>query len=154
MARGDFTFSYSVRVRWAEVDRQGIVFNGHYLTFFDVGITEYFRAIGHPYPDALMKEGSDTFVVKASIEYHRPAHYDDMLDVLVRMGRIGRTSMQFLIELHRIEPDGADAHLVSGEVIYVNADAHTRKPAPVPAFLREAMVRFERVPPLSGQPAP
>jgi len=152
MARSDFTFSYPLRVRWAEVDRQGIVFNGHYLTFFDVGITEYFRAIGYPYPDALMQQGSDTFVVKASVEYHRPAHYDDMLDVLVRMGRIGRTSMQFLIEVHRTEPDGADAHLVSGEVVYVNADVQTRKPAPVPAFLREAMGRVERVPPLGGQP--
>lgn len=143
MPRNDFTFSHPLRVRWAEIDRQGIVFNGHYLTFFDVGITEYFRAIGYPYPDALLKENSDTFVVKASVEYHAPARYDDVLDVLVRMGRIGRTSMQFLIEIHR-----GDEHLVSGEVIYVNADAQTRKPAPVPGFLREAMTRFERVPPL------
>lgn len=39
-----YNFHYPLRVRWAEVDRQGIVFNGHYLTYFDVGITEYWRA--------------------------------------------------------------------------------------------------------------
>src|SRR4249920_1592175 len=133
MARSDFTFSHPLRVRWAEVDRQGIVFNGHYLTYFDVGITEYWRAIGYPYPDALLAQGSDTFAVKATIEYHAPARYDDLLEVLVRVGRIGRTSLQFLVEIHRDE-----AQLISGELIYVNTDAATRKPIPVPAFLREA----------------
>jgi acyl-CoA thioester hydrolase len=142
MARSDFAFSHPLRVRWAEVDRQDIVFNGHYLTYFDVGITEYWRAIGYPYPDALLAQGSDTFAVKATIEYHAPARYDDLLEVLVRVGRIGRTSLQFLVEIHRDE-----AQLISGELIYVNTDAATRKPIPVPAFLREAIVRFERVPP-------
>jgi acyl-CoA thioester hydrolase len=144
MARSDFTFSHPLRVRWAEVDRQGIVFNGHYLTYFDVGIIEYWRAIGHPYPDALLQEGNDTFAVKATIEYSASARYDDLLDVLVRVGRIGRTSLQFLLEIHR-----GEAQLVSGELIYVNADAGTRKPAPVPAFVREAILRFERVPPVT-----
>jgi acyl-CoA thioester hydrolase len=140
--RGDFAFFHSLRVRWAEVDRQGIVFNGHYLTYFDVGITEYWRAIGYPYPDALLKHGSDTFAVKATIEYKAPARYDDLLEVGVRVGRIGRTSLQFLLEIHR-----GDAQLISGELIYVNADADTRTPVPVPAFLREAITRFERVQP-------
>jgi len=144
VSRSDFVFSHGLRVRWAEVDRQGIVFNGHYLTYFDVGITEYWRAIGYPYPDALAQQGCDTFAVKATMEYQAPARYDDLLDVLVRVGRIGRSSMQFLLEIHR-----GDTQLIVGELIYVNADAETRKPSPVPAFLREAIARFERVPPAS-----
>ncbi len=144
MARSDFTFFHPLRVRWAEVDRQGIVFNAHYLTYFDVGITEYWRAIGFPYPDALLEQGSDTFAVKATIEYNAPARYDDLLEVLVRVGRIGRTSLQFLLEIHR-----GEAQLISGELIYVNADAGTRKPVPIPAFLRAAIARFERIPPVS-----
>jgi len=142
MARSDFTFSQPLRVRWAEVDRQGIVFNGNYLLYFDVGITEYWRAIGCPYPDALVRHGSDMFVKKASVEYHAPAGYDDVLDVCVRVGRIGRSSVQFLLEIHR-----GDEHLVDGEVIYVNADPTTRQSAVVPAFLREAIAGFERTPP-------
>jgi acyl-CoA thioester hydrolase len=145
MARSDFTFTHRLRVRWAEVDRQGIVFNGHYLTYFDVGFTEYWRAIGYPYPDALLAQGSDTFMKKAALEYHAPAQYDDELDVLVRVARIGRSSVQFLIEIYR-----GETHLIDGEVVYVNADPATRKPAPVPAFLREAIARFERVAPQSA----
>ena len=145
MPRSDFAFSHRLRVRWAEVDRQGIVFNGHYLTYFDVGIAEYWRRIGYPYPDALLAHGSDMFVKKATLEYHAAAQYDDELDVLVRVARIGRSSLRFLLEIHR-----GDEHLIDGEIVYVNADPATRKPAPVPGFLREAIGRFERVAPQSA----
>lgn len=142
MARSEFRLAHPMRVRWAEVDRQGIVFNGNYLLYFDVGITEYWRALGYPYPDGILQHGTDLFVKKATIEYHAPAVYDDQLDVLVRAARIGRSSVRFLLELHR-----ADSLLVSGELIYVNADPATRTSAPVPGFLREAMHRFERTTP-------
>jgi len=145
MAASEFTFSHSLRVRWAEVDRQGIVFNGHYLMYFDVGITEYWRALGYPYPDGLLQHGTDLYVKKASIEYHASAQYDDVLNVMVRVARIGRSSLQFLLEIHR----GAE-HLISGEVLYVNADPTTRKSQSVPEFLRQAIGNLERVPPESA----
>ena len=126
-----FRFFHMLRVRWAEVDRQDIVFNGHYLTYFDVAITEYWRAIGVPYPAITERWGSDLFVVKASVEYHAPAHYDDVLDVGVRVARIGTSSMTFILGIFR-----GDHHLIGGEVIYVNADPSTRKPSRVPDGLR------------------
>ena len=73
-----FSLIHPLRVRWAEVDMQGIVFNGHYLAYFDVGVTEYYRAIGHPYPGSFAGAGTDLFVKKAEIEYHAPAAYDDL----------------------------------------------------------------------------
>lgn len=145
MARMDYRFFHLLRVRWAEVDRQGIVFNGHYLTYFDIGVTEYWRAIGYPYPDGLAKHGSDLYVVKATIEYHASAVYDDMLDIGMRCARIGRSSMRFLPEIYR-----GEELLVSGELVYVNADPATKQSAPVPEFLREAIVAFERIPPAMG----
>ncbi len=147
MARSEFRFTHPLRVRWAEVDRQGIVFNGHYLTYFDVGITEYWRAIGYPYPDGLLAHGTDLYVKKATVEYHASAVYDDVLDVLVRVARIGRSSMQFLIEIHRTLNGAPGPHLISGEVIYVNADPASKTAAPVPAFLRAAIAQFEHTPP-------
>jgi acyl-CoA thioester hydrolase len=149
MPRSEFAFSHPLRVRWAEVDRQGIVFNGHYLTYFDVGITEYWRALGYPYPDGLLQHGTDLYVKKASVEYHASAQYDDVLDVMVRVARIGRSSLQFLLEIHR----GAE-HLISGEVLYVNADPASRKSTPVPGFLREAIGRLERTSPETASSAP
>jgi acyl-CoA thioester hydrolase len=142
MARADFRFSYSLRVRWAEVDKQDIVFNGHYLTYFDVGVTEYYRAIGKPYPDAILAEGSDLYAKKAEIEYHASALYDDIIDVCVRVARIGRSSFEFAIELYR-----ESELLVSGSLIYVNADPVTRKSAPLPVALTSAFRDFESLSP-------
>ena len=142
MAQEDFAFSHPLRVRWAEVDRQGIVFNGHYLAYFDVGITEYYRALGYPYPDGLVQMGTDLYVKKAEVEYHASAEFDDELDIAVRVSRLGRSSFDFEVEVFR------EAQcLVSGKVVYVNADPATRKSAPLPDFLREAIKRFERVAP-------
>src|ERR1039457_2711426 len=66
MAREHFTFCHTLRVRWAEVDKQGIVYNVNYFLYFDVGITEYWRAIGINYPDGIVKafgtEGLDDTV--------------------------------------------------------------------------------------------
>ena len=131
-ARAAFRFFHSLRVRWAEVDKQDIVFNGHYLTYFDVAITEYWRALGVPYPSITDRWGSDLFVVKAGIEYHAPAHYDDMLDIGIAIARIGNSSMRFVVGIFR-----GDEHLIGGELIYVNADPVTRKPVSVPQALRE-----------------
>lgn len=148
MARNDFRFFHRLRVRWAEVDRQGIVFNGHYLTYFDVGVTEYYRAIGLPYPEGLEQQGTDLFVKKAEIEYHAPAQYDDELDIGVRVPRLGRSSFEFLVEIFR----GADL-LVGGRLVYVNADPATRKASPVPEFLRAAIRSYEIIVPEEAKAA-
>jgi acyl-CoA thioester hydrolase len=143
MAREQYTFCHSLRVRWAEVDRQGIVFNGNYFLYFDVAITEYWRAIGIDYPDGIVKAyGTDLYAVKAGAEYHGSAEFDDMLDICGRTARLGRSSMQFLLEIWR-----GGEHLVSGELIYVNAVPATKKSAPLPESLRNAIVNFERIKP-------
>ena len=134
MERSDFRFCHQLRVRWAEVDRQDIVFNGH-----DVAITEYWRAVGVPYPAVTERWGTDLFVVKATVEYHGSAHYDQQLDIGVRVARIGTSSLVFALAIfHR------DTHLVSGEVIYVNAHPETRRPIPVTAELRALIAALER----------
>jgi acyl-CoA thioester hydrolase len=138
MPRADFHFIHPLRIRWAEVDKQGIVFNGHYLTYFDIGITEYWRALGFPYPEGLTSQGSDLYVKKATVEYHASAEYDDMIDIAARVARIGNSSMQFVLEIFR-----DNTLLVNGEVIYVNADPTTRKATSVPQKLREAIEKFE-----------
>lgn len=142
MPKQDFKFSHRLRVRWAEVDRQDIVFNGHYLTYFDIAMTEYLRALGFPYPDGLLEAGSDLFVVKAMVEYKASARFDEEIDVYCRVARIGRSSIQFIFEIHR-----GDDLLITGENIYVNADPKSKVSASVPDFLRTAITGFEIVDP-------
>jgi acyl-CoA thioester hydrolase len=127
-----------LRVRWSETDAQGIVFNGHYLTFFDIAITEYWRAIGLPYPAALEGTGVDLFAVKSTVEYLAPARYDDWIEVGCHAARIGRSSIAFDLAIWR------DAQpITKGEVVYVCADPAERRSVPVPDKLRQAIAAFE-----------
>lgn len=143
MAKTDFQHNMPLRVRWAEVDAQNIVFNGHYLLYTDICINEYWRALGMRYPDEVVKAfGIDLFVVKSTLEYHASARFDDQLEVCGRIGRIGHSSLQFIIEMHR-----GDEHLITGEVIYVCADVDTRKSVPVPQLMRERIAAYERLKP-------
>lgn len=142
MARSDFSFFHSLRVRWAEVDMQAIVFNGHYLTYFDVAFTEYWRATG--LPDVLQQAsaGQEMFARKATIEYHAPARFDDVLDIGVRCAALGRSSMRYLLEIYR-----GDERLVSGELVYVYADAAARRGVPVPQAWRDRLEALEKLAP-------
>lgn len=127
-----------LRVRWAETDAQGIVFNGHYLTFFDVAITEYWRACGMPYPAAFAGTGVDLFAVKATVEYLAPAHYDDWIVVGCRAARLGRSSITFALGIWR-----GDALITRGEVVYACADPTARRSITIPPALRSAIEALE-----------
>ena len=145
MPRADFVCMPRLRVRWAEVDMQKIVFNGHYLTYIDTAIAEYWREIGLPYPEGYVERyASDVYLRKATVEYLGSARYDDILEIGCRVARLGRTSMTFAFEIYR---EGEAAALVAAELVYVNADPATMKAAPLPDELRSRVVRYERVAP-------
>ena len=148
--KSDFTFFHRLRVRWSEVDMQKVVFNGNYFNYFDVAVFESWRAM----VDAGVKshgpalkatfEGwmHNIYVVKASAEYHGPAHWDDELDIGVRAARLGRSSMRTVVEIYR-----GDAHLISGELIYVYKDPVANAPTPLPDEFRQLVIQFEQVKP-------
>ncbi len=142
LTRDDFSFFHPLRVRWAEVDPQGIVFNGNYLTYADVAITEYFRALEVAYPADLQKDGGDFFAVKTLLEYLAPARFDDLLEIGVRVSRLGGSSIAFELGIWRGEDQ-----LTSGEVVNVHADPGSRKSLRLPDWLRERVRGFERIAP-------
>src|SRR2546425_9552427 len=79
MPRADFVCAPRLRVRWAEVDMQKIVFNGHYLTYIDTAIAEYWREIGLPYPHGYVERyASDVFLRKATVEYRSEEHTSEL----------------------------------------------------------------------------
>ncbi len=141
-SRSDFAFFHPLRVRWAEVDLQRVVFNGNYLLYFDVAFTEYWRHTGLPDPLAQQAAGAELFVRKAQIEYHGSAGFDDQLQIGVRCARLGRSSMAMALAIFR-----GDDHLIDGELVYVYADAHEKKSTPIPEAWRERIKAIERVSP-------
>ncbi len=138
MTRNEFRFFDRLRVRWSEIDSQKIVFNAHYLTYFDTAVAGYWRALALPYAQTMEYLGGDLFVRKATIEYERSARYDDVLDVGIRCARIGNSSLIFSAGVFR-----QDELLVSGELVYVFADPHTQSSKPVPQELRDVLQGFE-----------
>ncbi len=148
MGYEDYRHRIALRVRWAEADMQGVVFNGHYLTYCDVCLTEYWRAIGMRYPDDILKLGCDTYARKITIEYHAPALYDDELEVCGRAARLGRTSMSFSVGIFRRNESARS--LIDAELVYVNVDPATKRPAPWPESIRAAMRTYERVAPIEA----
>ena len=136
--RGNFRFSYRLRVRWSEVDLQKIVFNGHYLNYFDAAVADYWRALALPYHAGMERLGGDLYVRKASLEYLGSARFDDLLDVALRCEQVGNTSLRLRCAVFRSEK-----LLVTGELVYVFADPVTQSSKPVPPALREMLLDFE-----------
>jgi acyl-CoA thioester hydrolase len=137
-----FRFSHRLRVRWGECDMQGIVFNPHYMLYFDVAFTEYWRTIGMTYPDALVAEGVDNFMVAADLRYRDAGRFDDELDIFVRTEYLGTTSFRMAFCIRR-----GETVLVEGTGTYVVGDRVTRAPRPLPARLIKSVMEFETTPP-------
>jgi YbgC/YbaW family acyl-CoA thioester hydrolase len=136
--RSGFRCLERLRVRWAEVDMQQIVFNGHYLMYFDTAVAGYWRALALPYHETMTRLGGDLYVRKASLEYEGSARYDDLLDVGIRCARIGNTSMLLQAAVFR-----AEQRLVHGDLVYVFADPATQTARPVPQALRDILQAYE-----------
>ena len=136
--RQDFRFFHRLRVRWVEVDMQKIVFNAHYLMYFDTAISDYWRALALPYEESMQQLGGDLYVKKASIEYHGSARFDDQLDVALKCARIGNSSLVFTGAIFR-----GDELLISCELVYVFADPSSQTSRPVPDALRALLASFE-----------
>jgi YbgC/YbaW family acyl-CoA thioester hydrolase len=136
--RQQFRFSHRLRVRWAEVDMQRIVFNAHYLMYFDTAVSDYWRALALPYEATFVALQGDLYVKKATLEFHASARLDDQLEVALKCERIGNTSMFLRGAIFR-----GEEHLISCELVYVFADPVTQTSRPVPASLRDILLGYE-----------
>ena len=140
MAKEDFRFHFPLRVRWPECDAQGIAFNGVYLTWAEVAYAEYCRHLGFRLYKAAELNIFDTVTVKATIEYKAPALVDEVLDVWVRVVRMGNRSLTLEFEMYR---EGGDDLVATVEGIYATYDNQARKTYPIPDEVRRVFSHFE-----------
>ncbi|MGY3444482.1 MULTISPECIES: acyl-CoA thioesterase [unclassified Bradyrhizobium] len=131
--REDFWFHFPFRVRYSEVDAQAVVFNAHYLTYFDTAITEYFRALGYDYLGEVARTGVDFHTVKSVVEYKAPIRFDEDIEVCVRVARIGRSSINLALAIFA---KGSDDLRATGEIIWVATDQKTHQSVAVTEDLR------------------
>jgi acyl-CoA thioester hydrolase len=134
-----FRFSAQTRVGFSDTDAQGIVYYGRYLPYFDLARVEYHRNLGLLGMD--IGEEGEEFVMRAcTIEYLAPAVFDDLIEVYVRMARIGRTSVTYDFAAYRAKDD---LLMVTATQTLVLVDLDERKAAPIPNAYKEKIRAFE-----------
>jgi YbgC/YbaW family acyl-CoA thioester hydrolase len=138
MKREEFRFFHRLRVRWAEVDMQKIVFNAHYLMYVDTAVADYWRALAMPYEEAMHLLQGDLYARKATVEFHASARLDDRLDIGLKCSRIGTSSMLLNAAIFR-----GEELLITCELVYVFADPATQTSRPVPQAFRDMVMAFE-----------
>jgi acyl-CoA thioester hydrolase len=141
MARADFAFHHSFRVRWAEVDPQGIVFNARYLEYADVAISEYWRLVDWKshHPAAPLEFN----IRKATVLFEAPIKPDELISVMARTAAVGRTSMTQLVEIHGSNEANTDDLRATIELVSVHVDLTTHRPVALPDWLGPLFLKFD-----------
>ena len=132
MARADFAFHHRFRIRYAECDPQGVVFNSRYLEFADAAMSEFWRSRGL----SLSPSQFETHVAQALVQFMKPIRFDEEIDGLVRVDRFGRTSLTQHIELHAAGSEDLRARI---ELVHVHVDLATSQPKVIPQTVRQAL---------------
>jgi acyl-CoA thioester hydrolase len=133
-----FKYSALARVWFSDTDAQGIVYYGRYLPYFDHARVEYHRHLGMSGVE--FPHGMELVMRAAAVEYHAPARFDDLLEVFVRLARIGRTSATYECAAYRMDDD---LLMVTATLTLVLVDLDERRAHPVPDAFRDQMRSFE-----------
>jgi acyl-CoA thioester hydrolase len=135
-----FRYAAYTRVGFSETDAQGVVYYGRYMPYFDLARTEYHRHLGRPWLDDV------DFAMRATtIEYLAPARFDDLLEVFVRVARIGTTSITYDHAAYRIDEErgNADTLMVTSSATLVCISLTERRAVAVPTAFRAAVGAFD-----------
>ena len=128
--------SHQLRVRYAECDLQGVVFNAHYLGYFDTSLAAMWREGFGGYP-AMIERGLDVVVAEAQLRFRAPARFDEELTLEMSLSRLGETS---ITSAHRIS---RGEHLIAeGTLVHVLVDLETLTKTPIPDWMRESLARW------------
>ena len=131
-------YSLPIVPRYAEIDQQAVVFNGHYLTWFDEACTGFFDHLGASYPD-LMAAGLDMQLVHTEIDYAAPVRWRDVVRVEVACEQVGTTSFTIGLSVLRRRDGSEELVAVRGRNVYVVVSTEDWTKRPVPDALRKAL---------------
>jgi acyl-CoA thioester hydrolase len=133
--RAPFKYSALTRVWFSDTDAQGVVYYGRYLPYFDHARIEYHRHLG-----SVAAEAGELVMRASTVEYHAPARFDDLIEVFVRIARIGRTSIRYECAAYGLPED---VLLATATQTVVLVDPARRRPVAVPDELRRLAHAFE-----------
>lgn len=131
-------YSLPIVPRYAEIDQQAVVFNGHYLTWFDEAVTGFFDHLGASYPD-LMSADLDMQVVHTEIDYAAPVRWRDTVRVAVTCEQVGTTSFTIAFSVLRRREGSQEEVAVRGRNVYVVVSTEDWTKRPIPDALRTVL---------------
>jgi acyl-CoA thioester hydrolase len=126
-------FTHQLRVRYGECDPQNVVFNANYLAYFDISLTELWRAAFGSY-DAMLERGVDVVVADAQVRFKSSARFDDLLTLAIAVTHLGNTS---IVSEHRISRDGEA--IVEGTTRHVVVERETLTKTAIPEWMRDKL---------------
>lgn len=131
---GPTPHAISIRVRYAETDRMGVVYHANYFVWFEVGRCELLRLVGRSYRE-MEDAGVGLPVIEAHCEFKSPAHYDDELQVKTSGKLLSPARVEFVYEISR--PCDGTVNAV-GRTVHAAVDA-TGRPCRLPDYIRELL---------------
>ena len=129
------SFTVLVRVRYAECDAQGVVFNARYGDYVDLVATEFYRHLFGSYQH-MLEQGMDTQVVSLRTDWSAPAHFDDVLACRLSVASIGNTSFSLQIEFSDHQ---SGKPIATSTIVYVAVTPAGHQKIRVPDFARLAL---------------
>ena len=132
------TYISKLKIRYSEVDRQNIVYNSHYLTYYDISLSEMLDSLFDQ--EEYIKETNNEFhTVDAQLNFKNPARLNDEISIYTAIKKIGNSSITFTQEIYR---DGSDELINEAEIIWVNTNQDDMKPTSIPEDLKNKFSKY------------
>ena len=132
------TYISKLKVRYSEVDRQNIVYNSHYLTYYDISLSEMLDSL-FDQEEYIKKTNNEFHTVAAQLNFNNPARLNDEISIYTAIKKIGNSSITFAQEIYR---DGSDELINEAEIIWVNTNQDEMKPASIPEDLKNKFSKY------------
>ena len=136
VTKSDFTVFWETRIRYYELDPQGIMHNANYLAFYDQAVVEYFRDLDYDYEKEIEETNKDFHTVQAIVQYNKPLYFDDEIEIGLKIKDVGNTSMTWIMAMF-IKGTGELAS--ASEIVHVYTDMKTSKPTTITDDLKKKL---------------
>ena len=136
VTKSDFTVFWETRIRYYELDPQGIMHNANYLAFYDQAVVEYFRDLDYDYEKEIEETNKDFHTVQVIVQYNKPLYFDDEIEIGLKIKDVGNTSMTWVMAMF-IKGTGELAS--ASEIVHVYTDMKTSKPTTITDDLKKKL---------------
>ena len=136
VTKSDFTVFWETRIRYYELDPQGIMHNANYLAFYDQAVVEYFRDLDYDYEKEIEETNKDFHTVQVIVQYNKPLYFDDEIEIGLKIKDVGNTSMTWIMGMFI---KGTGELVSASEIVHVYTDMKTSKPTTITDDLKKKL---------------